>query len=296
MRSSVVFARAAMCVTAGSLAVGMFSGTAAAYDARPADNVVCDLTTQLQLPLLCPVPAVPVPTLPTPALPVPVLPVPVVPPVVVLPVPVVPSLSDDGVVADLLDEGGIVDEVLGDDGVVDRLLNGSEGGAINAGSVVGQVVGDVVGDGGVAGEGGVVGDGGVVRDGGVVGGAVDDLIGNGGTVDKVLCTVSQVLSVQGSTCPLAATNSSPVTSTVPAVVAPVVAPVVTTLTNVIPPSTRGVGGGTATNVAAGVRHSDTGGSSLPVTGTTGVIAMLGIGGVLSAGGIVARRVMRLRLG
>ena len=116
MKSTVVLARVAMCVTAGSLTVGMFADTASAQSARPADNIVCDLTTQLQLPLLCglPVPGVPaVPALPVPALPVPALPV----PVPALPVPAVPvngGILDDGAVDDVLGEGGVVDELLGD--------------------------------------------------------------------------------------------------------------------------------------------------------------------------------------
>ena len=105
MRSSAILARVAICVTAGAVSVGWFTGTASAQPARPADNVVCDLTTQLQFPLLCevPLPEVPsvpglpaptLPDLPLPDLPLPELPVPGLPlpggPGGAVPVPALP--------------------------------------------------------------------------------------------------------------------------------------------------------------------------------------------------------------
>lgn len=295
MRSTVVLARVALCVTAGSVAVGMFSGTASAQSPRPADNVVCDLTTQLQLPLLCglPVPGVPSgPTLPIPAVPVPALPVPALP----VPAPADPTggdlldggVLDEGVIDDVLGEGGVVDELLGDEGVVDEFLNGSPTGG--NGATGGNTL---VGDGGVIGNGGVIdgavdhllGEGGTVDElltgGGILVAVVEaDTLDEGGTVDDVLCTVSQVLGVTGSTCPANAAQSNPVNT------------VVSVLTNILP-ATNGTTPG-----AAGVRSTgtDSGGSSLPVTGAGGVVAMLGIGGILSAVGVLARRSMRLPVG
>lgn len=282
MRSTVVLARVAICVSAGAVSVGVFAGTASAQPARPADNIVCDLTTRLQFPLLCdvPLPEVPsvpgvpapevpaLPELPLPELPLPELPLPELPlpggaaPVPALPLPGLPGGDgglDDGAAGDLLGEDGVVDELLGDEGVVDEFLNGTDGtgGIVDTGPIVGGggvVVAGAVED--VVGEDGIVDE--LLGEDGVLGRTEEDLLDDGGAVDGVLCLVGQVLDVNG-TCVTAGGSTGATT-----------------------PNANGFGGG--------------GGSSLPVTGAVGVVAMLGIGGVLSALGMLARRTMRLRVG
>lgn len=279
MRSTVMFARVAICVTVGSVALGAFAGTAAAQPALPAYNVVCDLTTQLQFPLLCGVPLPEVPSAPTtptvpalPTLPTPDVPVPV--PALPLPLPALPGVpgggADDGAGDDLLGEGGTVDELLGDEGVVDEFLNGSDGTggvgdtddiATGGGVVVIAAVDDVVGEDGIVDE--------LLGGDGVGGRVEDDVLDEGGTVDELLCTISQVLQVNGSTCATAGNGNAGGGSA-----------------GTTTPSAGGVRGGNATNSS---------GSSLPVTGTSGLVTMLGVGGALTALGALARRSLRLRV-